>query len=127
MGFSVSFEGFHALYAAVTLLMTLCTTVFSFEYLGHEPHRLRYWTFVALTLAGALGVFLSADLMTAYVCFEIVSLASYPMVAQEETDGALRAGRTYITISVIGGMVALMGMFLLYRLAFLSRSRLCSS
>ena len=117
MSFSVSFEGFHALYAAVTLLMTLCTTVFSFEYLGHEPHRLRYWTFVALTLAATLGVFLSADLMTAYVCFEIVSLASYPMVAQEETDGALRAGQTYITISVIGGMVALMGMFLLYRLA----------
>ena len=116
MGFSVSFEGIHILYAAVTLLMAACTTVFSREYLAEEPHHLRYWTFVALTLAATLGVFLSADMMTAYVCFEIVSMASYPMVAQEETDGALRAGRTYITISVIGGMVALMGMFLLYRL-----------
>ena len=115
MGFSVSFEGFHVLYAVVTLVMALMTTLLSVEYMGHEPHRLRYWTFVTLTLAATLGVFLSADLMTAYVCFEIVSLASYPMVAQEETEGALRAGRTYITISVLGGMVALMGMFLLYR------------
>ena len=114
IGFSLSFEGFHALYAVISLVMALMTTLFSFEYLRHEPHRLRYGTFVALTMAATLGVFLSGDLMTAYVCFEIVSLASYPMVAQEETGGAMRAGKTYITISVIGGMVALMGMFLLY-------------
>lgn len=116
IGFSFDFSDFHALYACISLFMTLCTTLFAQEYLRHEHHHLRYWTFVTITIAATLGVFLSGDLMTAYVCFEIVSLASYPMVAHEENAPAMRAGRTYITISVIGGMAALMGMFLLYTL-----------
>ena len=49
--FSLSFEGFHALYAVISLVMALMTTVFSFEFLRSEPHRLRYGTFVALTMA----------------------------------------------------------------------------
>ena len=42
-----------------------------------------------------------------------MSLSSYVWVVQEETEEALKAGVTYLAIAVIGGMVMLMGMFLL--------------
>jgi hydrogenase-4 component B len=38
-------------------------------------------------------------------------------VAQDEKDGSLRAGATYLAVAVIGGMVMLMGIFLLYHQA----------
>ena len=61
-----------------------------------------------------MAIFLSADLYTTFVFFEIMSLCSYVWVAQDEKDGSLRAGGTYLTVAVLGGMVLLMGIFLLY-------------
>ena len=37
-------------------------------------------------------------------------------VVQEETPEALEAGKTYLTIAVLGGLVTLMGLFLLQHL-----------
>ncbi len=42
------------------------------------------------------------------------SFTSYVWVAQEETQGALRAAATYLAVAVTGGLVLLMGLFLLY-------------
>ena len=63
-----------------------------------------------------MGVFLSADLYTTFLFFELMSLSSYAWVVQEESPDALDAGKTYLTIAVLGGLVTLMGLFLLYRL-----------
>ena len=60
-----------------------------------------------------LGVFLSADLFTLFIFFELMSLSSYVWVAQEETEEALTIGVMYLAVAVIGGMVLLMGLFLL--------------
>ena len=45
-----------------------------------------------------------------------MSLGSYVWVVQEETEGALAAGKTYLTIAVLGGLVTLMGLLLLHHL-----------
>ena len=57
---------------------------------------------------------MSADLYTTFVFFEIMSFTSYAWVAQEETGPALRAAATYLAVAVTGGLVMLMGIFLLY-------------
>lgn len=58
--------------------------------------------FWCLTLAGNLGVVLARDLVTFYVAFAAVSLAAYFLVVHEHTDRALRAGRVYIVLAVLG-------------------------
>ena len=62
-------------------------------------------------------MFLSADLYTTFVFFEIMSFASYAWVAHEETDYAHSAATTYLVIAVIGGLTALMGIWLLQDVA----------
>ena len=57
-----------------------------------------------------------SDLYTTFLFFELMSLSSYAWVVQEESPDALDAGKTYLTIAVLGGLVTLMGLFLLYRL-----------
>ena len=116
-GFGLSFEldGFRALYALVGAVMWLMTSMLSKEYFAHHyRNRNRYYFFYLMTLGATLGVFLSADLFTTFIFFEIMSFTSYTWVAHDETPGALRAAETYLAVAIIGGMVMLIGLFLLY-------------
>jgi hydrogenase-4 component B len=63
-----------------------------------------------------MGVFLSADLFTTFIFFEIMSFTSYVMVVHDEKMAAMRAGETYVAVAVIGGMVMLMGIFMVQNL-----------
>ncbi len=115
-GFGLSFEmdGFRALYAVIGGVMWLATSMLSRQYFSaHYRNRNRYYFFYLMTLGATLGVFLSADLFTTFVFFEIMSFTSYAFVAHDETPQALRAAQTYLAVAIIGGMVMLIGLLLL--------------
>ena len=114
MGLSFEADGFRSVYAVITAFMWMCTTFFAREYFAKEKENLnRYWFFMTITLGATEGVMLSADLMTAFVFFEILSFTSFTWVIHEETKGAVRAGYTYLFIAVIGGLILFMGLLLL--------------
>lgn len=116
-GFGLNFtlDGFRVIYSIVAALMWMMTTLLSREYFQHHENRNRFYLFLLLTLGATMGVFLSADLYTIFIFFEIMSFTSYVWVAQEENKASLRAAATYLAVAVIGGLVMLMGLFLLYR------------
>ena len=113
LGLSLKADGFRALYAAVACLMWLVTSLFTPEYMAHGHKQARYALFTLLTMGSTIGVFLSDDLITAFVFFEIMSFTSYCWVAHEETPGAMRAGQTYLAIAIFGGMAMLLGLMML--------------
>ena len=116
LGLSFRADAFRGMYALLACFMWAVACQFSLEYFsGHGGHGGRYAVFTLLTECGAVGVFYSDDLYTAFVFFEIMSIASYAWVAHEETEGALRAAATYLGVSVACGMVTLMGMFLCWK------------
>ena len=112
-GVSFRADGFRSMYALVAAFMWLMTSLLSERYFAHYHNRARYYFFNLLTLTGVMGLFLSDDLYTGFIFFEIMSMASYPWVAHDETPDALRAAGTYLAVAVIGGMVTLMGMFMM--------------
>ena len=116
MGLHFQADGFRLIYALVAAFMWLMTTLLSREYCRGHANPTRFYLFFLLTLGATMGVFLSADLFTTFIFFELMSFTSYVWVAQEETAPALRAGQTYLAIAVLGGMVMLMGLFLLYHM-----------
>lgn len=115
-GFGLHFklDGFRALYGSIASFMWMMTTLFSREYFAHYRNRNRYYLFLLLTLGATIGVFLSADFYTTFIFFEIMSFTSYVWVAHDEKKESLRAAGTYLAVAVIGGLVMLMGIFLLY-------------
>ena len=116
-GFGLSFrlDGFRVLYALIGGVMWLMTSMLSKQYFAHHYHnRNRYYFFFLMTLGATLGVFLSDDLYTTFIFFEIMSFTSYTWVAHDETPGAMRAAETYLAVAIIGGMVMLVGLFILY-------------
>ncbi len=114
MGLVFTVDGFRGIYTCVAGFMWMMTMLFSGEYFTHYRNRNRYYFFQLLTLGATVGVFLSASLFTTFIFFEIMSFTSYVWVAQDERKESLRAAETYLAVAVIGGMVLLMGLFLLY-------------
>ena len=115
-GFGLHFilDGFRLFYALIAALMWMMTTILSREYFTHHGNRTRFYVFLLMTLGATMGVFLSSDLYTTFIFFEIMSFTSYVWVAQEENNAALRAASTYLAVAVMGGLVMLMGVFMVY-------------
>ena len=116
LGMHFEFDGFRALYTTIAAFMWMMTSLFSPRYFMHYHNRNRYYLFTLFTLGATLGVFLSADLYTTFLFFEVMSFTSYVWVAQDERQESLRAAGTYLAVAVIGGLVMLMGLFLLYNM-----------
>lgn len=115
-GLGITFEGggFHAVMAVLTASGWTTATILSREYFAHVDKRNRYYLFWLLTLGATMGVFLSADLFTTFIFFEVMSFTSYVTVVQTDEPSAYRAGETYLAVAVIGGLVTLSGLFLLH-------------
>lgn len=114
LGLHFTFDGFRIIHGVLASFLWLATTFLAREYFKCEKNRNRYYLFTLLTLGSTQGVFLSSDLFTLFIFFEIMSFTSFVWVAQDEKKKSLRAAETYLGIAVIGGLVMLMGLFLLY-------------
>ncbi len=115
MGIHVTTDGFRSIYTVIACLMWMVTGLFSREYFSHYRNRNRYYLFQLVTLGATVGIFLSADLFTTFIFFELMSFASYVWVAQDEKPDSLSAAATYLSVAVIGGLVMLMGLLLLFQ------------
>ena len=113
-GIHFTLDGFRCIYGLVVSFMWFVSALLSPQYFRGHRHLRRYYFFFLICLSFTLGVFLSADLYTTFLFFELMSLSSYAWVVQEESPDALDAGKTYLTIAVLGGLVTLMGLFLLW-------------
>ncbi|WP_409331608.1 proton-conducting transporter membrane subunit [Trujillonella humicola] len=59
---------------------------------------------------GNFALLAAADAVTFYVGFAVMSLASYGLVVHSRTDRALRAGRVYLGMALVGEVLLLSGL-----------------
>ena len=100
--------------AVLAAIVWVGSELFGREYLHHVHGRNRYHLFALITLGATEGIFLSGDLFTTFVFFEIMSFTSYVTVKQTQDAKAMRAGQTYLAVAVGCGMATLTGLMLLY-------------
>ena len=102
-----------AFMALLSSFIWFLASAFSITYMDHESNKGRYYFFLLLTLGACLSVFLSGDLFTLFVFFEMMSLISYVLVIHSQTEESMSAGRNYLYLSVFGGLMLLTGTMLL--------------
>jgi formate hydrogenlyase subunit 3/multisubunit Na+/H+ antiporter MnhD subunit len=112
MTFYVDATGF--IFATVTSLVWLLATIYSVSYMTHERSRDRFFAFLILTLAVDLGVLVTGDLFSLFIFFELLGLSSWVLVIHTETQEAMKAGKKYLFMGVIGGLFLLFGIFLIF-------------
>ncbi|MFZ5775919.1 MAG: monovalent cation/H+ antiporter subunit D family protein [Thermodesulfobacteriota bacterium] len=86
------------LFALVAASLWLITTLYSVGYMrGLAEHRqTRFFACFSVALSATLGVAFSGNLFTLYVFYEMLSLATWPLVTHHQDDGARRGGRMYL-------------------------------
>ena len=97
------------LFIALSAVLWLITTVYSVGYLERGPHRARFFGFFTLCVAATVGIAMAGNLFTFLIFYELLTLATYPLVIHRGTAEALRAGRIYLIYTLAGGLVLLLG------------------
>ena len=116
LSISLQWGGLHSVLAVMTAFVWLVIMVVSKTYLKEHQNKNRYYFFIMMTLGAVMGVFLSADLYTTFLFFEIMSFTSYILIIHTNTKENFYAAYTYLAFAVIGGLVTLTGIFLLYNI-----------
>ena len=99
------------LFGTVASLLWLITSFYSVGYMrGLSEHaQTRYFAAFAASVAAALGVAFAANLVTLFVFYELLTVATYPLVTHDETAEARAAGRKYLAYTFGGGVAVLAG------------------
>jgi multicomponent Na+:H+ antiporter subunit D len=97
-------------FALLASILWLATSVYSIGYMRslQEHKQTRYYAAFAISIASALGVALAANLLTFVLFYELLTIATYPLVVHNETPEAVQAGRKYLAYTLSGGL-ALIG------------------
>ncbi|WP_255151422.1 complex I subunit 5 family protein [Halorarius halobius] len=116
VGFVLRVDPFGALFALLASALWLVTSLYSVGYVrGLDEHaQTRYFAAFAVSVASALGVAFAGNLLTLFVCYELLTLATYPLVVHAETDAARAAGRVYLGYTLAGGVAVLGGLVVVY-------------
>ena len=95
----------------VSFLNILIVT-YSIKYIKKD--HLRYYPLLLLTMGFTLGSFLSGDLLTFYIFFEMTTLFSFFLVMYKGTGKARRAGFMYLIMCFMGGALILISLGSVY-------------
>jgi multicomponent Na+:H+ antiporter subunit D len=104
------------LFVALSAGLWLVTTVYAIGYLEGSPHRSRFFGFFSLCVTATVGVALAGNLITFLIFYELLTLATYPLVVHRGTEVARRAGKTYLAYTIFGGALLMLGTVWLYTL-----------
>lgn len=109
---------FGVAFAVVAATLWLVTSVYSVGYMRalEEHAQTRYFASFALALAATIGVALAGNLLTLYLFYEVLTLATYPLVVHKESDEAIEAGRKYLVYTLVAGMAILAAAAGIYQL-----------
>ena len=113
-GFVLKCDMYRFVYVGITVFAWFVTMMYSFLYLTKYRNRNRYYLFFTLTLAATVGFFLSANIINMFTFFEIMSLSLYLLIIHDEDEYAHEAGTIYLNMAIFGGLIQLLGIFMLY-------------
>ena len=101
-------------FITLSSVLWLATTIYAIGYLEGSPLRSRFFGYFSLCVSATVGIALAGNLITFLLFYELLTLATFPLVVHRGTPQALSAGRVYLAYTMGGGTLVLMGVALLH-------------
>lgn len=114
--FALKVDGPGIVFGCVSSFLWIVTSVYSIGYVrGHgEKNQTGYFAAFAMCMCGTLGICFSANLLTFFVFYEILTVATYPLVVHYRDEKGKAAGRKYLLYTLGSGQLFFAGMIILY-------------
>ena len=97
---SISFrvDAMGLVFAITASSLWILTIIYSIGYMRHlQAHaQTRFYACFAIAMAATIGIAFSANLITLYIFYEMLTLVTYFLVTHAGTEEALAAGREYL-------------------------------
>ena len=97
------------IFLGFTSVLWLTSGWYARAYLAHDPNPVRFHLFFLLAMAGNFGLILASDVPTFYACFTLMGLASAGLVLHRGDAEAVRAGRVYLALAMLGEVLIFTG------------------
>lgn len=101
-GLSIQFdvEPLGVLFALVASFLWIVTSVYAVGYMrgNNEGNQTRFFFCFAFSISSVMAICFSGNLLTLFVFYEVLTLATYPLVTHAGNDAAKQGGRTYLGI-----------------------------
>lgn len=103
-----------ALLTLTTAIIGLACLFYAFYNIGEEREKKFFYPFFNFLLVGVSGSFLTGDLFNLFVCFEVMLIASYGLIALGGTRRQLRETLKYILVNIISSTLFVASVAYLY-------------
>jgi formate hydrogenlyase subunit 3/multisubunit Na+/H+ antiporter MnhD subunit len=116
--FALKADALGLIFATTSSCLWILVSIYSIGYMRslNEHAQTRYYFSFALALLGAIGIAFSANLVTMFIFYEILTISTYPLVAHEESPEAIAAGHKYLAYLLTGGVFFLIAILMTYYL-----------
>ncbi len=111
-GIAIAFkiEPLGLIFALVASSLWIATHVYGVGYMrgNNEKKHARFFACFAFAIFATMGIAFSANLLTLFLFYELLTISTYPLVAHKETPEAKAGGRTYLGILMSTSIVFLL-------------------
>ncbi|MBA7528468.1 Na(+)/H(+) antiporter subunit A [subsurface metagenome] len=118
IAFGFKVDAFGLIFALTASFLWILVSFYSIGYMRSlkEHAQTRYYFCFAIAIFGAIGVALSANLLSMFIFFEILTVSTYPLVIHDQSKEAISAGRKYFAYLLTAGVFLLFAIMMTYYL-----------
>lgn len=103
---TLSMDGLSRVFCALIAFLWPLASLYAFEYMAHEDGENRFFAFYLISYGVTAGVATSGNLFTMYAFYELLTLATLPLVTHKLDAKSIHAGRRYLYYSISGAALA---------------------
>ena len=116
LDFVLHADALSVLFVSLSTLLWLVTTVYAIGYLEQSPHRSRFFGFFSHCVTATVGLAMAGNLFTFVFFYELLTLATYPLIAHKGSPESLRGAKIYLRYTLFGGLLLMIGVVWLHSL-----------
>ncbi len=114
LGITLVADRLSSIMLAIASVMLLAVLLYAIGQPGAERNHVGFQSVYLILAAGVSASFLTGDLFTLFVAFEMMLTASYVLITLGARRDQVRAGMTYVVISLLASALLLSALALIY-------------
>ena len=99
-------DGLSRVFCALIAFLWPLAALYAFEYMEHEENENRFFIFYTMSYGVTAGIATAGNLFTLYAFYELLTLATLPLVTHKMDVKSVHAGRRYLYYSISGAALA---------------------
>ena len=113
LAFAFRVDGLSAVFAVMVSVLWPLATLYATEYMSREGAETRFFALYLAAFGVTLGIAFSANILTLYFFYELLTLTTLPLVMHSMDGKARYAGKVYLVYSMSGAALGFIAMVFL--------------